>query len=273
MHEEQIGKVFGSLTITGVERIPQKTHPERTHIMFKARCSCGTEKLFYASHILSGMSHSCGCKMKAINNDLVGRRFGNVIINSVFYKLGKPYVNTVCDCGKDRVYRLDTLYHTEYTACLSCCRERRIENSLIHGDYGTRLYNVWSGMLDRCRNNHKDYGGRGISVCLDWLVYVNFRTWAYSSGYTPELSIERIDVNGNYCPENCTWVTMKQQQKNKRNTIYVTYKGDKIPLCQSEDILGVPYEYISNRIGKHTKGVVHNIDTIVNKYKENVYGK
>lgn len=91
-----------------------------------------------------------------------------------------------------------------------------------HGDTKTKLYNIYRGMHKRCyRSNHKsykDYGGRGITISKEWHKYENFKKWAEENGYVEGLSIERVDVNGNYCPENCKWIPMSEQYLNKRPT-------------------------------------------------------
>lgn len=87
---------------------------------------------------------------------------------------------------------------------------------------GTRIYRIWKGMVSRCnckgQSSYKHYGGRGISVCSEWLNYIPFDKWASENGYSDNLTIDRIDVNGNYEPSNCRWIPMEDQAKNKRNS-------------------------------------------------------
>lgn len=100
-----------------------------------------------------------------------------------------------------------------------------------HGMNGTRLYATWQNMKNRCRNchnpNYKDYGGRGITFCEEWNSFLEFYKWAIANSYNENLTLDRIDVDGNYCPSNCRFVTRSVQSRNKRNNILV---GDKL-LC------------------------------------------
>lgn len=98
-----------------------------------------------------------------------------------------------------------------------------------HGQSRTRLYKVWGNMKSRCENprhvSYPGWGGRGISICPEWVYYEGFHRWAMSSGYCEGLSLDRIDNNGNYGPDNCRWATPKQQANNTRRTIYITLDG------------------------------------------------
>ena len=92
-----------------------------------------------------------------------------------------------------------------------------------HGMHKTRLYRIWHGIKNRCLNpncaDYRIYGGRGITVCNDWHRFIPFMFWAQENGYNDELTIDRVDPNGNYCPENCKWVTVLENSKNRRARI------------------------------------------------------
>lgn len=94
---------------------------------------------------------------------------------------------------------------------------------------GTRLYRIWKDMRNRCCNKNVPgyhlWGGRGVSVCEEWQTFERFFEWAVSHGYEESLTIDRLDNNGNYSPENCRWVTMKEQSLNRRSNSYLTYNG------------------------------------------------
>lgn len=116
--------------------------------------------------------------------------------------------------------------------------------SYKHGGKGTKLYEVWYSMRRRCNcqnsNAYKYYGGRGISVCKEWANdFSKFREWAIANGYREGLSIDRIDVNGNYEPQNCRWTTAKEQANNQRNTLRIEYKNKTKILHEWAEILGI----------------------------------
>lgn len=121
-------------------------------------------------------------------------------------------------------------------------------------DEHKRLWSIWNGMKRRClRPNeprYKDYGGRGITLDPGWLNFDNFAEWALSHGYTDELTIERIDVDGNYCPENCKWITRLEQCKNKRDTLWVMYHGEKVRLQDLAETAVVSHDTVHDRIYK-----------------------
>jgi hypothetical protein len=117
--------------------------------------------------------------------------------------------------------------------------------------YKEPWYNSYHSMMDRCyrktAKNYSFYGGRGISVCPEWHNIEAFESWAKESGFRKGLTLERKDVNGDYCPENCTWATKKQQANNRRNTVVIEYNGESHTVSEWSDILGVSRSTINNR--------------------------
>ena len=129
-----------------------------------------------------------------------------------------------------------------------------------HGESHTRLHNTWLGIIDRCRH-HKGYGGRGISVCEEWKDYVTFREWALSNGYADNLTIERIDVNGDYCPGNCTWIPLEKQARNRRTTHWVEYNGERMSLAEACERANMPYKQVFARVKVHGWSFEKSIST------------
>ena len=117
--------------------------------------------------------------------------------------------------------------------------------------YKEPWYNSYHSMMDRCyrktAKNYPFYGGRGITVCEEWHNIEAFERWAKESGFQKGLTLERKDVNGNYCPENCTWATKKQQANNRRNTLVIEYSGQRRTIGEWSALLGVCRSTISNR--------------------------
>lgn len=163
--------------------------------------------------------------------DLTGKRFGKLVVTSEHESRvqnnGSTYMywKCVCDCGRETWVRGTSLSYGHNKSCGH-------HGKPIHNMSRTKLYYVLNRMKQRCYNEHnssyKDYGGRGIYVCDEWLGkegITNFIRWALENGYKEDLTIERIDVNGNYCPENCKWIPQKMQLRNQRRTVRI--KGGK----------------------------------------------
>lgn len=152
--------------------------------------------------------------------DLTGMRFGQWTVLEMRERHGgSRYWLCRCDCGTERKVTSNHLLNGSSRSC--GCLYRGLNNR-IHGDSKTLLYKTWKRMHGRCNNvnnkSYKNYGGRGIKVCPEWDDYQTFKSWALTHGYQEGLSIERIDVNRGYAPDNCCWIPMNEQSKNRRNT-------------------------------------------------------
>lgn len=144
------------------------------------------------------------------------------------------------------------------------CKGYKVERIGIttHHATGTRLFKIWGSMLERCnRKKHPqymNYGGRGISVCDQWngmQGFYNFREWALENGYDETLTIDRINVNGDYSPENCRWATVKEQMNNKRNNHLVNANGEVMTATQCSELYGIPKSTVRWR-SEHGRNVV-----------------
>ena len=179
-------------------------------------------------------------------DDLTGRRFGRLVVfeRAENSKSGVTRWRCKCDCGNISETTRKALLEGSSKSCGCYRRDYAKKYNKTHGMKGTRLYRIWSGMKDRtCNPNSKyweRYGGRGIGICEDWKKdFQAFLNWSITNGYKENLTIDRIDVNGNYEPLNCRWVEQKTQQRNRRNNVLITYKNETHCISEWAEILGL----------------------------------
>ena len=189
-------------------------------------------------------------------SELRGKRFGYLsVIDYSHTHNGHAYWLCVCDCGGYALVRGSHLKSGNTTTC--GCRLGRI----THGESGSRLYAIWNNMKKRCQNpkdrEYPRYGGRGIKVCDEWLNdFQAFHDWAMANGYDEmaprgQCTIDRINNDGNYCPENCRWATAKEQANNTRRTRFIEFDGERHSVTEWARRLGINQSTLSMRINKY----------------------
>lgn len=238
-------------------------------VVWHCSCKCGNVVDVISSELLNGKKQNCGCIKKKKRKALhvaIGDKYGRLTVierlDNYISPQGEPSSKwkCLCECG-NTVDVLGVLLLKGTTKSCGCLRREKSKNlHYIHGSREDRLYDVWVAMNARCYNlSNKDYiyyGGRGIKVCEDWTHdYTAFKDWAYKNGFSALLSgkqcsLDRIDVNKDYSPENCRWVDMKTQCNNKRNNRLIEYNGQTYTIPQWASMLGLSEGTLRQRIDK-----------------------
>lgn len=214
---------------------------------------------------------------KCTKIDLTGQTYGRwfVLNEEEHNKHGKDMWRCRCSCGTERVVCGSSLRNEKSKSCGCYDRDRKT----THGMAGTRIYRIWENMLERggarkgaSKKTKRAYIDRGITVCDEWLTFENFRDWALSNGYRDDLQIDRIDNDKGYCPENCRWVSRKENANNKRRTARLE---DGTPLAMFCTRVGIPTTCENGRQSKqysrilamYRRGKIHpELLAIANEY-------
>lgn len=200
--------------------------------------------------------------------DLIGQKFGKLTVvdytRNYITKTGSIVSRwkCICDC---QLCLLENERKYSYVATGDLLLEKSISCGCLHKEIigthkgsRTRLYHIWMDMKTRCCNSnskvYKNYGARGIKIYDEWKEsFINFKEWAISNGYSDDLTIDRIDVNGDYEPSNCRWATKKEQENNRRNNVYDFYEGELITISQfseriNKSFSGIRYKFVDKNM-------------------------
>jgi len=241
LRESMIGKTFGRLTVKSFSGVGNKLS------IYECACECGNSVSVRGHDLVSGNTQSCGCynkertsestKKKAdeVRKSVIGKVFGRLTV--VEYdgpnKQGRSRYKCQCECGNTAVVNYNNLMRGGTVSCGCYAKETASNNHKTHGMFGTRIYNIWSGIVQRCTNinstNYPAYGGRGIGVCPEWRAsFQAFYDWSMAHGYQENLTIDRIDNYKGYSPDNCRWATWTEQNNNKRGRPVDPEKAESI---------------------------------------------
>lgn len=200
------------------------------------------------------------CNIEKLNY-YINKRYGKLVIKSIHYTDGtktNTKVNCICDCGNNKIISLRTIRRGKTKSC-GCLQKEKSSQSrkarAKHNKSHTRLYRTYYAMVDRCYNKkHKDfknYGARGITVCDEWLNNIeNFLYWAKQNNYNDNLTIDRIDNNKDYSPNNCRFVNSCTQNNNRRNNIIIEYNNEIKTLSQWAKHFNIEYRFFYYRFKK-----------------------
>lgn len=257
-----IGQKFGTLTV--LECIPHVTSAGvKNGFYWRMKCDCGNIVERVPNQTVLANWPSCGCQRgiklsKFMDESWIGKKFGRLTVEKAFRtrdKNGRALIKWTlrCDCGNKVTIAPSKAVNGVQQSCGCLAHEMIGERSRKHGESHTRLFYLWVNMRYRCydpkNKRYANYGGRGIKVCDEWNNdYATFAKWARENGYRDDLTIDRIDVNGDYTPENCRWATWEEQANNKTNNHLLTIDGETKTMTQWAKQYGIGMSTIWARV-------------------------
>lgn len=236
---------------------------KQRYSLWKCKCECGNYKIVRSSHLIKGKIISCGC-LRAHKKLKSGTRFGRYTVLSYSHEKNKFHFYKVkCDCGNISTVEYSTLKKNKY-GCRKCHEWQLTAKGLSK----TRIYEIWNHMLFRCYNrkseSYKRYGERGIKVCKKWKEdFMAFYNWSLNNGYKENLSIDRINNDGNYEPDNCRWATREQQANNTSKNVFIDFNGKRLTISQWAHKIGILPSVFHGRLKRN--GVCEKI------FKKNMF--
>ena len=251
------GQRYGRLTC--IERVP---NDKNRKTLWRCICDCGKVVIVCAGDIRNGKVKSCGClhdelageRSRNRSNHIIGNKYGKLTVIKRYYSTGKEWHDShwlcKCDCGNEVVVPYKGIVRSKYKMCKKC--RMKLSTKRIPE------YTVWEGMKRRCYNRndryYSTYGGRGVKVCDRWVN--SFKNFYLDMGERPtnKYSIDRIDVNGDYCKENCRWATAKEQSVNRRSNVWIEYNGETKTISQWAEFYGLKYDTLRNRYVRGDRG-------------------
>ena len=269
----EVGDKFGKLTIISIDNWHIQPSGQRKRL-YKAKCECGNITIVRGSDLISHHAKSCG----HCNDIHIGDRFGRLTIISRaddYIKPSgdhRPCWNCKCDCGNITIVRGDDLISHHIQSCGCLRKEKASLHFATHNLSNTRIYGIYTDMKYRCYNSnakaYKNYGGRGIIICDEWLGndgFINFYNWSITHGYADNLTIDRINVDGNYEPNNCRWIPKEYQSSNLRRNKYVYFNNEKYTIPQLSNILGISVQLLKYRLKSNNFDLSSLFTYITNK--------
>lgn len=186
--------------------------------------------------------------------DITGKKFGN--LTALFFEYRderhRHFWRFRCDCGKEIIVRKSSVTSGNTKRCIDCSKKIIAEINTVHGMSKTRLYKEWAGIIQRCKNpnatSYDRYGAKGITVCQEWPSFDLFKEWALNNGYSDELTIERINNNKGYSPDNCKWATYEEQAHNQKTNRNLEYNGRTMTMAEWAREIGITSSSLYGRL-------------------------
>lgn len=247
---------FKSDRISVTKRVDGK---DNKNSYWECKCKCGNVFVASGHALKNGRILSCGCLNKEMSGkrnfvDITGERFGKLVAreNIGSNHKGKALWKCDCDCGAECIVEGTQLRSGKTKSCGCLVRDTMRRIATVHGMSKSRIYVIYRCMIQRCYDvnytGYIKYGARGITVCEQWRSsFESFYDWAINNGYDDTLTIDRIDNDKGYSPDNCRWATNRVQANNRRSNIIITANGETHTLKEWSDISGIGYSCLSYR--------------------------